>query len=109
MDARPKASQEALLAGVPDGIAGWKGALDEIEPDRCTPSTEILNGQVIGPAALEPKKLLMGGARRPRDDSQAQAGSDSGGTQIAAEVLEGLAGSASPAIRRSLPRAPFRS
>jgi hypothetical protein len=105
VDVRPEAIQEPLLAHVANGIAGWICPEDEIEPDRRAPSADPRNGHVIDHATLEPEELLVRGARRRGNVTQAQPGADPSGTNVAAKDPERIVGSAPAAIRRPLPGA----
>jgi hypothetical protein len=60
---------------------------------------------VVEPASLEAEELLVARACRTGNGAQAQSSTDPCATSIAAEQPKRFAGSASPAVRRPLPRA----
>jgi hypothetical protein len=98
-------SDDALLAGVANRISAREGLQDEIEPDRRAPGSDVLDRRMAKQASLETEELLMRGARRCSDGTQAEAGADTGSARLAPEEPEGFAGSAPTAIRRALSRA----
>ncbi len=59
MEMRPKASEQPLLTGVADRIAGRIAAQDQIQPNRRAPGADVLDRDVVDRSTFESEQLLM--------------------------------------------------